>query len=97
MDTKFCEICDESYDEAAPECPGCVRRRYDEAQAAAFAALRAERDAALAEIAQLRKRLADAEKARDRAQDMQRLAEAFHDVAVKERDLARLQLQRVLP
>ena len=28
MSTKFCEVCDEDYDWAAPECPGCVHRRY---------------------------------------------------------------------
>lgn len=28
MDTKFCALCDEAYDWAAPECPGCVHRRY---------------------------------------------------------------------
>jgi rubrerythrin len=33
--------------------------------------------------------LAQAERARDLAQTMQRMAEAFHDVAIKERDLAR--------
>ena len=27
MSTKFCEVCDENYDWAAPECPGCVHRR----------------------------------------------------------------------
>ncbi len=26
MDTKFCEICDEDYNWACPECPGCVAR-----------------------------------------------------------------------
>lgn len=25
-DIKFCEICDEDYDWACPECPGCVAR-----------------------------------------------------------------------
>jgi hypothetical protein len=42
METKFCEACDEDYDWAAPECPGCVRRRYDEAQAKQVAALKTE-------------------------------------------------------
>lgn len=26
MDTKFCEICDEDYNWACPECPSCVAR-----------------------------------------------------------------------
>lgn len=26
ISTKFCELCDEHYDWAAPECPGCVAR-----------------------------------------------------------------------
>ena len=26
MDTKFCEVCDEDYNWACPECPGCVAR-----------------------------------------------------------------------
>ena len=26
MDTKFCKICDEDYDWACPECPGCIAR-----------------------------------------------------------------------
>lgn len=26
MDTKFCEVCDEEYNWACPECPGCVAR-----------------------------------------------------------------------
>lgn len=26
MDTKFCEICDEDYNWACPECPGCAAR-----------------------------------------------------------------------
>jgi len=28
MDTKFCEVCDEDYDWAAPTCPGCAHRKY---------------------------------------------------------------------
>lgn len=54
METKFCTTCDEDYDWAAPECPGCVRRRYDEAQAKAFADLKAERDELRAEVERLR-------------------------------------------
>lgn len=42
MDTKFCEVCDEDYDWAAPECPGCVHRRHSEAQQAEIDRLRAE-------------------------------------------------------
>lgn len=44
MTTKFCEACDEDYDWAAPECPGCVRRRYDEARDKRFKELVVERD-----------------------------------------------------
>jgi len=39
--------------------------------------------------------LAQAERARDHAQTMQQMAEAFHDVAVKERDLARAEAARL--
>ena len=46
MCTKFCETCDEAYDGAAPECPGCVRRRYDDAQAKVVAALKTQLAAA---------------------------------------------------
>jgi len=46
MATKFCETCDEHYDWAAPECPGCVRRRYDAAQAQVVAALKTQLAAA---------------------------------------------------
>jgi hypothetical protein len=46
MSTKFCEICDEDYDWAAPECPGCVSRRAWEAESKRVSALRkAARDA----------------------------------------------------
>ncbi len=46
MSTKFCEICDEDYDWAAPECPGCVTRRAWEAEDKRVSALhRAARDA----------------------------------------------------
>lgn len=38
MSTKFCKVCDEDYDWAAPECPGCVHRR-------GMAKVMAERDA----------------------------------------------------
>jgi hypothetical protein len=46
MDTKFCAVCDEDYNEAAPQCPGCVRRRYDDAQALVVAALKTQLAAA---------------------------------------------------
>jgi predicted RNase H-like HicB family nuclease len=59
METKFCEACDEDYDWAAPECPGCVRRRYDEAQAKQVAALK---DALTAEAARL---IAEVDRLRD--------------------------------
>ena len=67
MDTKFCEVCDEKYDWAAPECPGCVRRRYDEAQEKKIAGMKAQLE----------------------------VAQAFHDVAVRERDLARIEADRL--
>lgn len=38
MDTKFCEICDEDYDWARPECPGCQSRKFWEDFEAKFIA-----------------------------------------------------------
>lgn len=76
MDTKFCKICDEEYNWAAPECPGCAHRRYSEEQQA--------------EIKQLRSKVASLEQ-------LLATAEAFHDVAVKERDYARMVLANHQP
>jgi len=53
MDTKFCEICDEDYNWAAPECPGCASRRAWEKQDAKVRALRQAAHSALSELAVL--------------------------------------------
>lgn len=51
MDTKFCEICDEDYNWAAPECPGCATRRaWDEQHDKVLALCKAARTA-LSELA----------------------------------------------
>lgn len=50
MSTKFCEICDEDYDWAAPECPGCVTRRAWAAEAQKVSALRKAARNALHEL-----------------------------------------------
>jgi hypothetical protein len=51
MDTKFCEACDQDYDWAAPECPGCASRRAWEEQAVKLRALRKAALSALSELA----------------------------------------------
>jgi len=50
MDTKFCEACDEDYDWAAPECPGCASRRAWEAENKRVATLRKAAQDALYEL-----------------------------------------------
>jgi predicted RNase H-like HicB family nuclease len=64
METKFCEACDEDYDWAAPECPGCVRRRYDEAQAKQVAALKTEL-AKYKQLAEAARLIAEVDRLRD--------------------------------
>ena len=59
MDTKFCEICDEDYNWAAPECPGCVSRRAWEAESKRVSALRRAARDALYELSTLPSYLSD--------------------------------------
>jgi hypothetical protein len=76
-----------------------VRLLVQERDAAVQRAERAEHLHAEAEadLARLSVRLVEAERARDHAQTMQQMAEAFHDVAIKERDLARAEAARLRP
>lgn len=41
ISTKFCEICDDYYDWSAPECPGCVQRKFWERFEVKFLAAKA--------------------------------------------------------
>lgn len=62
IDTKFCEVCDQDYDWAAPECPGCVTRRAWENYDAKVRILRKAARDALNELAILPSYLDDPDK-----------------------------------